>query len=259
MDPKDTDIARNISSAPGASKASEINDEFVTTSKKGSEELEIKNLDEYKTFLEERNQTLERSSPSFALANQKHGPDTGFYHDSGRKDPIYWFKLQHMIFRDTRTQMLRPTQKYGCTERELWNQIRRLPPAYEGRVGNGKIMFDAGDVRSTVDDVLLKKSSNAAEKAESLRRELLERLESVRGTRSALQNCLLHTFLSCGINKEEIGELTLDHPEVDKAMKHRERDQTTDGHVYTSKIGLGYLTVVAKALSRRSMPSSSTS
>ena len=35
----------------------------------------------------------------------------------------------------------------------------------------------------------------------------------------------------------------LDHPEVDKAMEHRERAQTTDGHVYTSKISLGYLTV----------------
>ena len=135
-------------------KASEINDEFVAKSKKGEEELEIKNLDEFKTFLEERNQTLERSSPTFALANQKHGPDTGFYHDGGRKDPIYWFKLQHMIFRDTRTQMVHPTQKYGCTETELWNQIRRLPPVYEGRVSKGKIIFDAGDVRSTVDDVL---------------------------------------------------------------------------------------------------------
>ena len=152
-------------------------------------------------------------------------------------------KLQHMIFRDTRTQMVHPTQKYGCTETELWNQIKRLPPVYEGRVSKGNIIFDAGDVRSTVDDVLLEKSSNAAERAESLRRELLEKLESVRGTRSALQNSLLHNFLSCGINKEEIGELTLDHPEVDKAMQHRERDQTTDGHVYTSKIGLGYLTV----------------
>ena len=130
--------------------------------------------------------------------------------------------------------MVHPTQKYGCTERELWNQIRRLPPVYEGRVAKGKIIFDAGDVRSTVDDVLLEKSSNAAEKAESLRRELLEKLESVRGTRSALQNSLLHNFLSCGIKKEEIGELTLDHPEVDKAMEHRERDKTTDGHVYTS-------------------------
>ena len=191
VDPKDMDMARNISFAPDASKASEINDEFVTTSKKGSEELEIKDLDEYKTFLEERNQTLERTSPTFALANQKHGPDT-------RKDPIYWFKLQHTIFRETRTQMVHPTQKYGCTEREFWNQIRCLPPVYEGRVAKGKIIFDAGDVRSTVDDVLLEKSSNAAEKAESLRRELLEKLESVRGTRSDLQNSLLHNFLSCG-------------------------------------------------------------
>ena len=102
VDPKDMDMARNISSAPDASKASEI-----------------KKLDEYKTFLEERNQALERSSPTFALANQKHEPDTGFYRDGGRKDPIYWFKLQHMIFRDTRTQMVHPTQKYGCTETEL--------------------------------------------------------------------------------------------------------------------------------------------
>ena len=35
----------------------------------------------------------------------------------------------------------------------------------------------------------------------------------------------------------------LDHPEVDKAMEHRARDQTTDGHVYTPKLSLGYLTV----------------
>ena len=104
-------------------------------------------------------------------------------------------------------------------------------------------IFDAGDVRSTVDDVLLERSSNAAEKAANLRRELLEKLESVRGTRGTLQNSLLHHFLSCGIDKEEIGELTLDHSEVEKTIHHRERDQTTFGHVYTSKIGLGYLTV----------------
>ena len=241
--PKDIDMARTFSSAPDASKASEINDEFVATSKKGEEELDIRNLEEFKTFMEKKNQTLERSSPTFALANQKHGPNTGFYHDGGRTDPIYWFKLQHMIFRDTRTSMVHPTQKYGCSEMQLWNQIKRLPPVYEGRVSKGKIIFDAGDVRSTVDDVLLEKSSNAAEKAANLRRELLEKLESVRGTRGTLQNSLLHHFLSCGIDKEEIGELTLDHPEVEKTIQHRERDQTTFGHVYTSKIGLGYLTV----------------
>ena len=82
-------------------------------------------------------------------------------------------------------------------------------------VPKGKIIFDAGDVRSTVDDSLLEKSSNAAQNADSLRRELLDKLESVRGTRGNLQNSLLHNFLSRGINKEEIGELMLDHPEVD--------------------------------------------
>ena len=242
VDPKDIDMARTFSSAPDASRASEINDEFVATSKKGEEQLDIRSLEEFKTFMEKKNQTLERSSPTFALANQKHGPNTGFYHDGGRTDPIYWFKLQHMIFRDTRTSMKHPTQKYGCSEMQLWNQIKRLPP-YEVRVSKGKIIFDAGDVRSTVDDVLLERSSNAAEKAANLRRELLEKLESVRGTRGTLQNSLLHHFLSCGIDKEEIGELTLDHPEIEKTIHHRERDQTTFGHVYTSKIGLGYLTV----------------
>ena len=95
VDPNDIDIARNISSAPNASKASEINDEFVAASKKGSEELDIKDLDEYKTFLEERNQALQRTSPTFALANQTHGPATGFYHDNGRKDPhLKEYKLE---------------------------------------------------------------------------------------------------------------------------------------------------------------------
>ena len=154
VDPQDIDMARNFSSAPDASKASEINDEFVTILKKGSEELEIKDMDEYKIFLEEKNQIIERTSPTFALANQQHGPATGFYHDNGRRDPIYWFKLQHMVFRDSRTRMVHPTQKYGCTERELWNCMKSLEPVYNGRVAKGKIIFDAGDVRSTVDDSL---------------------------------------------------------------------------------------------------------
>ena len=37
----------------------------------------------------EQNQPIERSSPTFALANPQHGPATGFYHDSGRHDPVY--------------------------------------------------------------------------------------------------------------------------------------------------------------------------
>ena len=126
VDPRDIDMARTFSSAPDASKASEINDEFVATSKKGEEQLDIRSLEEFKTFMEKKNQTLERSSPTFALANQKHGPNTGFYHDGGRTDPIYWFKLQHMIFRDTRTSMTHPTQKYGCTETGIRSNVCHL-------------------------------------------------------------------------------------------------------------------------------------
>ena len=136
IDPKDLDLARKVSSAPDASKASEINDEFVSTSKRESEELDPKKLDEYRVFLED-NQIVERSSPTFALASQKHGPATGFYHDNGRNDPVYWFKLQHMIFRDP---MQHPAQKYGCTERLLWDCLKRLDPVYENRVPKGKII-----------------------------------------------------------------------------------------------------------------------
>ena len=153
------------------------------------------------------------------------------------------FKLQHMIFRDPNTPLQHPTQKYGCTERSLWDCMKRLDPVYENRVPKGKIIFDAGDVRSTIDDNLLEESSNAAQKADSLRQEVLGKLEDVRATRGNLQNALLTHFLSCGINREEVGELILEDAMASKAMKHRERDRTDDGHGYTSKNALGFLTV----------------
>ena len=53
VDPKDIDMARTFSSAPDASRASEINDEFVATSKKGEEQLDIRSLEEFKTFIHE--------------------------------------------------------------------------------------------------------------------------------------------------------------------------------------------------------------
>ena len=138
IDPQDIDMARKASSAPDASKASEINDEFVTTSKRESEELDLKKLVEYKTFLAE-NQPIEHSSPILALANQKHGQATGFYHDNGRNDPVYWFKLHDMIFRDPKTPFEHPTQKYGCNEKTLGNCMKRLDPVYDNRVPKGKI------------------------------------------------------------------------------------------------------------------------
>ena len=54
---------------------------------------------------------------------------------------------------------------------------------------------------------------------------------------------MLHYFLSCGINKEEVGELILDDAVATRAMELGERDLTDDGHIYTSKNSLGFLTV----------------
>ena len=69
------------------------------------------------------------------------------------------------------------------------------------------------------------------------------KLGDVRGTRSDLQNTLLHRFLSCGFNKEEVGELVLEDAVANRAMELREKDRTDAGHIYTSKNSLGFLTV----------------
>ena len=114
---------------------------------------------------------------------------------------------------------------------------------YEHRFPKGKIIFDAGDVRGTIDDDLLEKSSTCAQRADSLRRESLGMPGDVQGTRSNLKNALLHYFLSYGINKEEIGELVLEDVVSQRGMEVRERDRTDEGHIYTSKASLGFLTV----------------
>ena len=113
VDPKDMDMARNISSAPDASKASEINDEFVAKSKKGEEELEIKNLDEFKTFLEERNQTLERSSPTFALTGEPEAW-TKYWLLSRR-----WSKRSHLLVQAPTHDLQRYQNSDGAPNSEV--------------------------------------------------------------------------------------------------------------------------------------------
>ena len=87
------------------------------------------------------------------------------------------------------------------------------------------------------------KCSTCAQKADSLRQELLGKLGVVQGTCSDLQNALLHYFLSCGINKEEAGELILDNPESNRGMDRRTRDRNDEGHTYASKPSVGCLIV----------------
>ena len=177
IDPEDIDRARRAASAPSTSKAIDVNNDFVDKAKRGAEDGELKDLPEYQAFLENEQQ-VERTSPTFALANQKHGTNTGFYHDNGRQDPLYWFKLQHMSFRDPNVSFQHPAYKFFTNERNLWDCMAKLDPVYDNLVSKGKIIFDAGDVRSTVDDDLLAKSSTCAQRADRLRRDLLGKLEA---------------------------------------------------------------------------------
>ena len=93
-----------------------------------------------------------------------------------------------MSFRDPNVSFEHPTQKYFTSERNLWDCMRRLDPVYAHRLAKGKIIFDAGDVRSTVDDDLLEKSSTCAQRADRLGRELLGMLGDVQSTCRNLQN-----------------------------------------------------------------------
>ena len=99
--------------------------------------------------------------------------------------------------------------------------MKRLDPVYKHRLARGKIIFDAGDVRSTIDDDLLEKGSTCAQRADSLRRELLGMLGNVPAI----------TFkMPCNVVAQ-------------RGMEARERDRTDEGHIYTSKTSLGFLTV----------------
>ena len=100
------------------------------------------------------------------------------------------------------------------------------------------IVFRAGDLRSTYDEDLLEKSSDAGLRVERAHKKLYEKLLSQGGTREQLQNAMLHYFLACKITAEEAGDLILEN---EKAY-HQSIMQ--DGPpVYTSKEALSILTV----------------
>ena len=83
--------------------------------------------------------------------------------------------------------------------------MARLNPVYMGRKSNNDIAFRAGDVRSTYDEELLEKASDAGLRVERARKKLYEKLLSEGGTRGQLQNAMLHHFLAFKIAVEEAG------------------------------------------------------
>ena len=109
-----------------------------------------------------------------------------------------------------------------------------------GRKSKNDILFRAGDLRSTYDEELLEKSSDAGLRVESAQK-IYEKLLSEGGTREQLQNAMLHYFLACKITAEEAGDLIL---EDEKAYHQGNIDITQDGPpVYTLKDTLSILTV----------------
>ena len=86
-------------------------------------------------------------------------------------------------------------------------------------------------VRSTYDEELLEKSSDAGLRVERAHKKLYEKLLAEGGPREQLQNAMLHYFLSCKIAAEEAGDLIL---EDEKAYHQGNVDVLQDGPpVYT--------------------------
>ena len=119
--------------------------------------------------------------------------------------------------------------------------MAKMDLVYMGRKSKNDIVFRAGDLRSTYDEELLEKSSDAGLRVERARKKLYEKLLSEGGTREQLQNAMLHYFLACKITAEEAGDLIL---EDEKAYRKANEDIRQDGPpVYTSKDSLSILTV----------------
>ena len=182
-----------------------------------------------------------------------------------RDDPVVSFRLWHVCYRTQNADFpaKHPYEKYRANETQVFQSMARMDPVYMGRKSKNDIVFRAGDLRSTYDEELLEKSSDAGLRVEPAHKKLYEKLLSEGGTREQLQNAMLHYFLACKITAEVAGDLIL---EDEKAYHQTNEDIRQDGPpVYTSKESLSILTVnlgnfvrVGKRLCQPNTHSSST-
>ena len=134
-----------------------------------------------------------------------------------------------------------PCEKYRANETQVFQAMARLDPVYVGRKSKNDIVSRAGDLRSTYDEELLEKSSDAGRRVENVHTKLYEKLLSEGGTREELEDAMLHYFLARKMTAEEAGDLIL---EDEMAYHQGNIDVTQDGPpVYTSKDTLSILTV----------------
>ena len=220
-DPESYASAKAQTSGTSTTSAEGMNEPFVSDAKK---EFEVPQVDRRIPDVLENYIWPEKHSQIFQLANQRHVPNSGFYHVAARADPVTFFELQHMHDRDSNTNFQHPYQKYGATKRLLFDKIRRQNPSYENC-----------HVRSTFDDDLLQKTSECATATT-----VIGRLGAIQGTRTELQNALLHYFLGRGLSEEEVDDLVREeaHESFDSVRRNRINGQ----HIYTFKPNLGFLT-----------------
>ena len=230
-------------STPGRLDPQPTNEELVDKAKESDESFTIRRS---RDFLDDREGKLdqESGSPIRLLSKQKHGgPHGGFYHDHCRNDPITSFKLWHMCYRTKSRDFpaQHPCEKYRAQERRVFEAMARMDPVYMGRKSKNDIVFRAGDLRSTYDEELLEKSSDAGIRVGNVHKKLYEKLLSEGGTQNELQNAMLHYFLACKITAEEAGDLVL---EDERAYRETNTNIMLDGPpLYTSKEALSILTV----------------
>ena len=169
-------------STPGRLDPHPTNEELVDKAKASDEVSLIKNSVEFCSYRGQK-LDLEAKSPIKLLRLQRHGgPHDGFYHDNCRDDPVVAFKLWHMCYRTQNADFpaQHPYEKYRANETQVFQFIAKTDPVYMGRVSKNDIVFRAGDLRSTYDEDLLEKSSDAglrverAHKKRSTRRSFLK-------------------------------------------------------------------------------------
>ena len=103
-----------------------------------------------------------------------------------------------------------PYEKYRVNETRIFESMARLDPANMDRKSKNGIVFRAGDLRSTYDEELLEKSSDAGLRVENAYKKFYEKLLSKGGTLEELENAILYYFLACKITTEEAGDLVLE-------------------------------------------------
>ena len=117
--------------------------------------------------------------------------------------------------------------------------MARLDPVYLNRKSKNDIVFRAGDLRSTYDEELLEKSSNAGMRVGNAHKSFM-RSSFQEGTQEELQNAMLHYFLACKITSEKAGDLVL---EDERAYHETTPTSWWTVRPFTSKEALGILTV----------------